>query len=206
MLLSELLDFPKDLKSIIFDFDGTIVKLHVDWDKLRKALSDKYFADFEEEESFERISAGLKKIVKTNEPDLIQSYIRTIEDFERKNVKDCTFLEDTVYFIENFLQFGLEADIKFAIFSLNFRSTIFSVLNQRDLLGNFQFIVGREDVVEWKPDPEGLFKILKKFEISSEQAIFIGDSEWDIEAGENAKMKAYYIDDFLEAVKKVREK
>ena len=182
MLLSELLDFPKDLRVVVFDFDGTIVKLHVDWDALRKLLSDKYLNDFGEEQTFSRITISLQKVVERRDPELIESYIRTIEKFERENVKKYTFFEDIVYFIENFEELGLDYDLKLAIFSLNFRSTIFSILSKEDLLGKFQYIVGREDVVEWKPDPEGLFKILKKFHISNEQAIYVGDSEFDMKA------------------------
>ncbi len=100
----------------------------------------------------------------------------------------------------------MNSEIKFAIFSLNFRSTIFSILSKQNLLGKFQYIVGREDVVEWKPDPEGLFKILKYFNISSEQAIYIGDSEFDMEAGKNAKIKTYLIDKFIANIKKARSK
>jgi HAD superfamily hydrolase (TIGR01549 family) len=205
MSLSDLLEFPKDLRVIVFDFDGTIVKLHVDWDDLRAYLSEKYMDDFGEEESFERLSIGLKKVVDRGESELIESYIRAIERFERENVKDSTFFEEIVYFIEHLEEFGLDLDTKLAIFSLNFRSTIFSVLSQRNLLGKFHFIVGREDVVEWKPDPEGLFKILKKFNVSSEQAIYIGDSKYDFEAGENAKIKTYSIETLIDALKKVKE-
>ena len=205
MSLSKLLEFPKDLRVIIFDFDGTIVKLHVDWDALRGFLSEKYMDDFGEEESFERLSIGLKKVVDRGEPELIESYIRAIEKFERENVKDSTFFEEIVYFIEHLEEFGLESNTKFAIFSLNFRSTIFSVLSQKNLLGKFHFIVGREDVIEWKPDPEGLLKILKKFAVSSEQAIYIGDSNYDFEAGENARIKTYSIEVFIDALKNIKK-
>lgn len=206
MLLSELLDFPKDLRVVVFDFDGTLVKLHVDWDALRKLLSDKYMDDFGEEQTFKRITIGLQKVVARGDPELIESYIRTIEKFERENIKEYTFFEEMVFFIENLEKLGLNSEIKFAIFSLNFRSTIFSILSKQNLLGKFQYIVGREDVVEWKPDPEGLFKILKHFNISSEQAIYIGDSEFDMEAGKNAKIKTYLIDKFIANIKKARSK
>lgn len=206
MLLSELLDFPKDLRVVVFDFDGTLVKLHVDWDALRKLLSDKYMDDFGEDQTFNRITLGLQKVVARGDPDLIESYIRTIEKFEREKIKEYSFFEEIVFFIENLEELGLNSDIKFAIFSLNFRSTIFSILTKQNLLGKFQYIVGREDVVEWKPNPEGLYKILKHFNISSKQAIYVGDSEFDMEAGKNAKIKTYLIDKFIANIRKARSK
>ncbi len=206
MLLSELLDFPKDLRVVVFDFDGTLVKLHVDWDALRKLLSNKYMDDFGEEQTFKRITIGLQKVVARGDPELIESYIRTIEKFERENIKEYTFFEEMVFFIENLEKLGLNSEIKFAIFSLNFRSTIFSILSKQNLLGRFQYIVGREDVIEWKPDTEGLYKILKHFNISNEQAIYVGDSEFDMEAGKNAKIKTYLINKFIANIKKARSK
>jgi len=205
MSLSKLLNFPKDLQVIIFDFDGTIVKLHVDWDALRKILSEKYMNDFGEVQTFKQITKDLQKVVIRGDPELIDSYIRTIEKFERENVREYSFLEDVIYFIKNLENLGINSNVKLAIFSLNFRSTIFTILSQHDLLGRFHYIVGREDVVEWKPDPEGLFKILKHFNVSNNRSIYVGDSEFDLEAGKNAKIKTYLIENFINKIRKVKK-
>jgi phosphoglycolate phosphatase len=62
-----------------------------------------------------------------------------------------------------------------------------SVHSVRAELGNvarfFNLIVGAETVTELKPHPEGVYYVLNHFEISPENAIIIGDTIHDINAG-----------------------
>jgi len=53
----------------------------------------------------------------------------------------------------------------------------------------FYLIVGANDVKNIKPDPEGIHIILKQTGVSPKNAIIIGDSECDIEAGKAAGVK-----------------
>jgi HAD superfamily hydrolase (TIGR01662 family) len=47
--------------------------------------------------------------------------------------------------------------------------------------------------VRLKPDPEGLFKIMKKAGVSKNETIFIGDAGPDLEAGKNAGVRTLII-------------
>ncbi|MDD3364092.1 MAG: HAD-IA family hydrolase, partial [Syntrophomonas sp.] len=53
----------------------------------------------------------------------------------------------------------------------------------------FDLIVGPESVNKMKPDPEGIIKVLNAFGRDVEQAIMIGDTYIDIEAGRRAGTK-----------------
>ena len=53
----------------------------------------------------------------------------------------------------------------------------------------FDLIVGPESVMKMKPDPEGIIKVLNTLGRSPEQAVMIGDSHTDIEAGKRAGTK-----------------
>lgn len=57
------------------------------------------------------------------------------------------------------------------------------------LAKHFQMIVGREHVKKLKPDPEGIFMILKKTRAKASEGIIIGDTCADISTGKNAGMK-----------------
>lgn len=50
----------------------------------------------------------------------------------------------------------------------------------------FSAIVGREDVEQRKPAPEVVLRCLERLEVQSEQAIYVGDSPIDIQAGRAA--------------------
>jgi HAD superfamily hydrolase (TIGR01549 family) len=66
----------------------------------------------------------------------------------------------------------------------------------------FEFVIGREDVRSWKPNPEGLIKIKKHFDVKARDMVYFGDLENDIKTGKNAGIDAYYIDLLIARVKK----
>jgi len=61
------------------------------------------------------------------------------------------------------------------------------------LRGFFQEVVGGNMVVKLKPNPEGIFRILKQLRIPAEKAIMIGDADADILAGKAAGVKTAAI-------------
>lgn len=60
---------------------------------------------------------------------------------------------------------------------------IFENLNSRELI---DFIIGTEHVENYKPNPEGLFKMIDIMEVKN--PLYIGDSYIDAEAAQNAKI------------------
>ena len=53
-------------------------------------------------------------------------------------------------------------------------------------LHSFDVIIGGDSVNSKKPDPEGLISILKKLNVSADEAVLIGDSPVDVETGKRA--------------------
>ncbi|MGA2812996.1 MAG: HAD-IA family hydrolase [Candidatus Acidiferrum sp.] len=50
----------------------------------------------------------------------------------------------------------------------------------------FRVIYGGDSLAAKKPDPAGVYKILEQFKLSPEKALFIGDSEVDVQTARNA--------------------
>ena len=50
----------------------------------------------------------------------------------------------------------------------------------------FDVIITGDDVVQPKPHPEGLLKALAHLDVSNHEAMFVGDSDADIQAGKDA--------------------
>ena len=100
---------------------------------------------------------------------------------------------------------GLMKDLKKAGYRLaigtgNNVKTISDILEAEGLLGMMDFISGMDIVKLSKPDPETLDLILKKLEIDKQDALFIGNSDFDVVAGKNAgietiKIKTLWEDD-----------
>lgn len=74
-----------------------------------------------------------------------------------------------------------------AVFSSAQRKTIHEALGP--LAQHFVHILAEEDVTKLKPDPEGALKILAATGHSPRDAVMIGDTEVDIEAGKRAGMR-----------------
>lgn len=189
-------------KVIIFDLDGTIVNLTVDWRALKDNLVKKYREIYKEQCDFERVSRCLEKIVEKNDENILENFFGVIRYYELENIRDTQLIEEIIFFIKNKDFFGVKNDAKFAILSLNVRDTIIQALELANIRDKIELIIGREDVRKWKPAPEGLIKIQNHFKIKKEEMVYFGDLENDLLTGENAGIDAYLIDDLINLVNK----
>ncbi|MEW6056916.1 MAG: HAD family hydrolase [Bdellovibrionota bacterium] len=75
---------------------------------------------------------------------------------------------------------------RFGIFTGRGRKTTDIILDHLGLRSRFEEIVTNTEVEHNKPHPEGIYKICKKTGIPPSQAIMVGDSPMDIQAGRTA--------------------
>ncbi len=191
----------KDKKVIVFDLDGTIVRLAADWHSLKDVLNDRYSEHFQDDCQFTSISACLSEIVEKGDEAELQHNFNVIKQYEIDNIEKNEPIEETIYFINNAKLFGVKRGTKLAILSLNTRQTIKKSLELARISGKFDFILGREDVRSWKPEPEGLLRIMEHYKVNKEDIIYFGDLKKDLATGANAGIEAHYIDDLINLVK-----
>jgi pyrophosphatase PpaX len=192
----------KGKKIIVFDLDYTIVKLTADWHALRGVLTDRYFEIYGKKCEFKSMSSCLSKIVEKEDWDELDNFFDLIRQYELENIEETDPILETIFFIKQKELFGISKDVKFAIFSLNTRKTILKSLDIAGIRNQIDLIIGREDVRKWKPEPEGLLVIQDYFKVPKEEVIFLGDSDTDIQAGQNAGIDAFYIEELINLVKK----
>jgi phosphoglycolate phosphatase len=80
------------------------------------------------------------------------------------------------------------AGMKTGIVSTKFRYRIETILARDGLLEAFDVIVGGEDVMRHKPDPEGLVKTLGKLGVRTGDSLYVGDHPVDAEAAAAAEI------------------
>lgn len=194
----------KDKKVIIFDLDGTIVNLIVDWHHLKIRLSNEISDYYGENYDFDHITACLDKVVEKKDEAELNLFFKIIQDYEIKNIKNNEPIEEIVFFINNLAFFGVPDDTKLAVLSLNTRNTIIESLKLANIYNKFDFIVGREDVRRWKPDPSGLIRIKEHFNLKNTEMVYFGDLEKDVKTGENAEVDAFLIGELINFVNKNR--
>ncbi|MHA2400604.1 MAG: HAD family hydrolase [Promethearchaeota archaeon] len=189
-------------KIVIFDLDGTVVRLTVDWESLKHTLSKKFISVYSEDCSFKSVSECLSKVVEKNDIALLESFFEIILQFELENIQKTQPIDEIIYFINNFSSFGVKKNVKSAILSLNMRETIIKSLEIAKVEEKIDYIVGREDVRHWKPHPEGLLKIKHHFNAQKEEMIYFGDKKKDILTGKNSGIDAFWINDLIKLIRK----
>ena len=193
-------------KAIVFDLDGTIVNLNVNWSKLKNLLSERLYNLYGIRHEFHSITESLMKVLEQEDQKEFANFLSIIEQFELKNLEKSIYLEETLFFINNLESFKVQEGAKLAVLSLNMRKTIIEALKNANLYEKIDYIVGREDLKRWKPNPEGLLKIQEHFGLKSEDLIYIGDLQKDIDTGKNAGVDAFLINDLINLVKEKRNK
>lgn len=192
----------KDKKIIVFDLDGTIVKLRANWHALKDVLSQRYAERNDNQCAFASISACLSKIVEKEDEEELQENFKIIRQYELENIVETEIIPEVVNFIKHKEKFGVSDKVIIAVLSLNTRQTIIESLMIAGISDQVEIIIGREDVRSWKPEPEGLIKIINHFSVSPADLIFFGDMKKDLEAGEAADVDSYYVDELIKLVRK----
>lgn len=151
--------FKKNIKLLIFDFDGTLFDLKIDWARAKKEL---------QVEEGESMGQAIDRHKSTGNHGPLNK-LTTIEHSAIEVGQLSEDVKSALIILQN--------KYKIAIFSRNSGSAI------RELIGNsglkVDYIVGRDEVKKLKPDPEGIYLILNRFSISPEEAIIIGDTSHD---------------------------
>jgi phosphoglycolate phosphatase len=75
---------------------------------------------------------------------------------------------------------------RLGIVSSKYRYRIEGILAEHGLASHFDVIVGGEDVVQLKPDPEALLLALQRLGLSAADVLYVGDHPVDAEAASRA--------------------
>ena len=176
------------LKVISFDVDGTLVNTDETvintWLELYKVYKPKDFKpDIEKARTFS--GPPLTESLTKEFPEYDYDFI--LEQYKERTVK---YYDNDIKFFPNVEEtlIKLKKDgYKLAILTSKNRYMTLYTLKLANLDANlFDYIVAGDEVSKNKPDPEGLKKIMAHFYISNNELLNIGDTEYDLGAGENA--------------------
>jgi len=178
-------------KSYIFDFDYTLA------DSSRGVIECIKYAlikmnlrqNYNDETIKKTIGLSLKdtlyKLTKINNNKEIKLFEKLFIKKADEVMSDLTEIFKDVP--EKLKEFKLK-DIKIGIVSTKFRYRIENILNKKNLTDYVDIIIGGEDVINTKPDPEGLLKAIDKLNIKKNNTYYIGDSIIDAQTSKNAEI------------------
>lgn len=157
------MDVNKTIKGVIFDFDGTLFHLEVNWEKLNQILQSAFGVD-----SLARLDGIPSRQRK--------QVLEVIEEHELSGIRKGRALPGALYILNS-----LSKSYKLAIASRNNHRVVSAGMKKigfnQDLL-----VIGREDVDKYKPNPEAVQLALKKLELLPGQVVIVGDTTHDVAA------------------------
>jgi phosphoglycolate phosphatase len=178
------------MKAIIFDFDGTLTELTLD------------FASLEEEIIKVALDYVPADIVRSSEDRFIIEMIYRIAnrmdmrgpEFQKEAFNRLKSLEleaskgkDVFPYTRGVLAGLHEKNIKTAIITRTCRDVLKQVFP--DMNGYIHTAVTREDIREVKPDPAHVREALRLLRVAPEEAMMVGDHPTDIYAGNALNVK-----------------
>lgn len=183
-------DSKLDVQAVVFDLDGTLLDTLQDLTNAVNAALEHMgmpFHSMEEVRIF--VGNGVKKLMERAIPEgLANPKFEETYAFFRKyyaaHCKENTRPYDGV--IELMKELRLQGK-KVAIVS-NKMDPAVKILNEDYFMGLTDAAIGESEVVPKKPAPDMVMKALEELGVSTDQAVYVGDSEVDIQTATNSNL------------------
>lgn len=175
------------IKAIIFDFDGTLANtLPICYDAFQKVFKKFDNKDLNTDEirgMFGPSETGIiRKNLKSHKKEM------AIELYYEKYSKNHNKLVEQNNKIIEMIRYLKEKQIKIGIVTGKARRSLDISLKALQMDELFEIIITGDDVNKQKPHPEGVLKALSLLGVRSNESVYVGDSEADIEAGLRANV------------------
>ena len=181
----------KRIDTIIFDFDGTLVKLKINFRLIRSKilkLMKKYGINLDRHRVFilELIDFGFDELKKQGieKADRFKKEaLDIVKKIELESAKKAEVINGVDTVISNLRMLG----IKIGIVTRNGRKAVKHAISRLNL--DYDTLTTRDDVKFVKPHPYHLHFTLKRLNSDSKYSIMVGDHPMDVIAGRRAGMK-----------------
>ena len=192
---------------LIFDLDGTILDTLEDLkESTNYALDFHGFPKRTLDEVRRFVGNGIGKLIERAVPagTSEKETGRVLATFKRYYGEHCADHTKPYEKIPAFLKVVREKGCQTAVVS-NKADFAVQDLCEQYFPGMFDFVVGEREGIRRKPCPDSVNEVLKTLEKTKEQAIYVGDSDVDVETAKNAGMPVIGVSwgfrgrEFLEA-------
>ena len=187
-----------DHGTLVFDLDGTLVRLAVDWDEAAEAVAAAL------ESRGVSPSGDLWTMLETADRTGHREAVEAVlADRERDGARDSERLPaaDTVpggADADTNTGIEVDANVDVGVCPLNCEAACRVALEVHDIDG-VDAVVGRDTVETEKPDPEPLLETVRRLDGDPAETLFVGDSERDEVTAERAGTDYVYVSEWLRA-------
>lgn len=181
---------------VIFDLDGTILNTLEDLrDSLNYALDRMGFPERSLEEVRNFVGNGIRKLIERALPQggddkTVEEMLVLHRDYYQVHCVDKTRPYDG---ISEMLAKLKQRGIQLAVLS-NKPDYAVKILCDKYFPGIFDKAYGFREGIERKPSPEAVFALLEEFGVPREKAVYVGDSEVDVQTAKNAGLDMMIVE------------
>ena len=181
----------QNIKAVIFDLDGTlsdsIASMKYCGDR---ALAPFGYGPFPESDYKYFVGDGAANLVKRalkagGDEDLVH-FEEAFALYKKFFADDCMYQVKPYSGIPELLAALKEKGLKIAVLSNKPHDQTIDVIETLFGKGYFDIIQGQKDELPIKPDPAGVFAILKQLNLTAEDILYLGDTATDMKTGKSA--------------------
>lgn len=182
----------RGIRAIIFDFDGTLAVLNIDFSLMRERVFDLIRHYGVEEQSvhekylleiIDEVYRPLREKSPSNAETFYMESHHILHEVEMKAAEEGNLIPG----IETSLKSLRKKGIKIGVITRNCEDAVRKVFP--DINEYCDIFVARNSVRKVKPHPDHLTFVMESLGISGEESIMVGDHMIDIQAGKRAGMK-----------------
>jgi len=167
-------------EAVVYDLDGTLVELDVDWGAVREAVAERLRND--------GVVVGDRSLwellAETEELGASDTVEDTIAEHERAGARASTRLGTAD---------RLPHSIPVGVCSLNCEAACRIALELHELDGFVDAVVGRDSADTHKPDPGPLLATIAALGVEPGETLFVGDSPRDRKTAKRAGVDFKYV-------------
>jgi phosphoglycolate phosphatase len=192
MDVSEKSDVLRRIRAVVFDFDGTLAVLNIDFSEMREQVFElmrKYSVNEEkiEERYLLEIIDEVVQILNQKNPAAAETFYQEahqiLHEVELKAAEEGKLLPGVEAALESLRGRGL----KVGIVTRNCEEAVRKVVP--DIEAFCDVFVPRDLIKRVKPHPEQLTSVLKALHVTGEETVMVGDHPIDIQAGKRVGMR-----------------
>ena len=176
------------IKGIIFDLDGTTINtLNELQSSLNEALRERGFPERTKDEVRMGVGRGFRKLIEVSVP--AGSDDKTIDEVGeryREIYSEKHILSKPYEGIKELLEKLQEKNIKIAVNSNKSDKFTKNIILSNFPGINFTAIYGARENIPHKPDPSTAYEIIEEMKLNKNEVVYVGDSEVDMQTGNNA--------------------
>ncbi|WP_323677084.1 HAD-IA family hydrolase [Halorubellus sp. PRR65] len=173
----------EDYAGVVYDLDGTLVRLEVAWDAVRTDAAAAY-----RDAGVDPESRDLWALMADADANGLGEAVETvISRHERDGARTSTRLP---------LADALAPETRpVGVCTLNCEAAAYVALDVHDVADHVDAVVGRDTVANHKPHPEPLLATVDRLALAPDDVVFVGDSERDAETADAAGTAFAWADD-----------